>query len=107
MRLMPRSFIMGVVYKAFCQVLRLAGSSSMDSAGTSNEVAKALHVPANRITSILKGQRGITADTALRLGRYFGTTPKFWTNLQASYDLKIALKESGEKISSEIIPLAS
>ena len=73
---------------------------------SANALAKALHVPTNRITSILKGQRGITADTALRLGRYFGTTPQFWTNLQASYDLKIAFKEWGEKISNEIIPIA-
>ncbi len=74
---------------------------------SANVLAKALHVPANRITSILKGQRGITADTALRLSRCLGTTAQFWTNLQASYDLKIAIHESGEKIRSEVISLAS
>ena len=53
-------------------------------------LAKALAVPPNRITAILKGQRGVTADTALRLSRYFGTTPQFWMNLQQTFELRTA-----------------
>ncbi len=52
-----------------------------------NKLALELRVPATRMTEIVNGRRGITADTALRLARYFNTTPKFWLNLQASYDL--------------------
>jgi antitoxin HigA-1 len=53
-------------------------------------LAKALGVPANRITEIMRGDRDISADTAIRLGRYFGTDPRFWLNLQAAYDLSVA-----------------
>lgn len=53
-------------------------------------LASALEVPANRVSDILRGRRGITADTALRLARHFGTTPEFWLNLQNRYDLKAA-----------------
>ncbi|MGA2851941.1 MAG: HigA family addiction module antitoxin [Terracidiphilus sp.] len=53
-------------------------------------LARNLGVPTNRITAILKGQRSITADTALRLARFFGTSPNFWLNLQILYDLRIA-----------------
>ena len=60
-----------------------------------NQLALHLHVPPNRISEILKGHRRITADTALRLARFFGTTPKFWLNLQTLYDLEIA--EHSEK----------
>ncbi len=52
---------------------------------SANALAKALDMPTNRVTSILKGQRGITADTALRLSRYFGTTPQLWQNLQKGF----------------------
>ncbi len=63
---------------------------------SANALAKALAVPPNRITAILNGQRGITADTALRLSRYFGTTPQFWLNLQKTYELRVAeIKSSG------------
>jgi antitoxin HigA-1 len=58
-------------------------------------LARNLGVPTNRITSILKGQRSITADTALRLARFFGTSPNFWLNLQVLYDLRIAEQEMG------------
>ena len=54
---------------------------------SANELALALRVPATRINDIVNEKRGITADTALRLSRYFGTTPKFWTNMQASWEL--------------------
>ena len=53
-----------------------------------NQLALALRVPANRITGIAKGERAITADTAMRLSRYFGTSPEFWLNLQAHHDLE-------------------
>jgi addiction module HigA family antidote len=53
-------------------------------------LAKELHVPAPRINDILLGKRGITADTALRLGRYFNMTPQFWLNLQTEFDLRVA-----------------
>jgi len=74
---------------------------------TANALAGALHVPANRITAILKGQRGITADTALRLSRYFGTTPDFWLNLQKDYELRMAKEAALAEIESLITPMAA
>jgi antitoxin HigA-1 len=62
-------------------------------------VAKDIHVSARRINEIVKGKRAITADTALRLGRYFGTTAQFWLNLQGSYELECAK----EKVELEAI----
>ncbi len=64
--------------------------------------AKELHVPTNRITAILNETRGISADTALRLSKFFGTTAEFWLNLQTSYDLKIAKQKSGRQIEKEV-----
>ena len=69
---------------------------------TANAFAQALHVPANRITAILNGTRSITADTALRISLFFGTTPEFWLNLQTAYDLKIARESVGEKLKREV-----
>ena len=66
--------------------------------------SEALSVPGNRITMILKGQRGISADTALRLSHYLGTTPEFWLNLQKSYELRVAQLEAGEEITRKIKP---
>ncbi len=57
---------------------------------SANAFAKALAVPTNRITAILNGQRGITADSALRLAKFFNSTPDFWKSLQSSYDVKVA-----------------
>ena len=57
---------------------------------SASEFARKLGVPANRITALLNGQRSITADTALRLARFFGTGPNFWLNLQNRYDLRVA-----------------
>ena len=57
-------------------------------------LAKALGVPANRVTEIMRGQRDVSADTAIRLGRYFRTDPRFWLNLQAAYDLSRAQNEN-------------
>jgi addiction module HigA family antidote len=69
-----------------------------------NALAKALHVPPNRINAILSGTRSITADTALRLARYFETTPQSWLNLQKNYELEIAKRNSGKRIAAEIEP---
>ena len=55
---------------------------------TAHSLAMGLHVPATRIAEIIHERRGITADTAIRLGRYFETTPRFWLNLQTAYDLE-------------------
>ncbi|MGP8051375.1 MAG: HigA family addiction module antitoxin [Desulfobaccales bacterium] len=55
-----------------------------------NQMGRDLGVPAQRINEIIRGRRAITVDTALRLGRYFSTTPQFWLNLQAHYDLEMA-----------------
>lgn len=71
---------------------------------SANALARALNVPANRITAILNGNRRITADTALRLARYFGTTPQFWLNLQEHYDLTVTAAEKGERIVREVAP---
>lgn len=71
---------------------------------SANAFAKALNVPASRIRAILKGQRGITADTALRLAKFFGTTPDFWMSLQSSYDVKIAREAVGQEIESNVKP---
>ena len=62
------------------------------------ELARQLKVPTNRITEILKGQRSVTGDTALRLGHFFGTSPEFWMNLQKLYELRLAEQKSGEMI---------
>ncbi len=71
------------------------------------EFGRRLAVPHNRITAILKGQRGITADTALRLGRFFGMPAKFWLDLQQAYDLKRAEAEHGDEINREVQPRAA
>ena len=67
-------------------------------------LARALAVPTNRVTAILKGQRGITADTALRLSRYFGTSPQLWLNLQKTFELRQAEIESGQEIAERVRP---
>jgi len=71
---------------------------------TVNALALALRVPANRIGGIVKGQRGITADTALRLARYFGTSAQMWVNLQARYDLAVAEDALSRQIEREVLP---
>lgn len=67
-------------------------------------VAKDIHVSPRRINQIVKGERAISADTALRLGTYFSVTPEFWLNLQAAYDLKVAARKDVVK---DIKPLAA
>ena len=69
---------------------------------SAHALAMALKVPAPRINDIVRERRSITPDTALRLARYFGTTPQFWLNLQASYDLKIAERKLGSRIEREV-----
>ena len=64
-------------------------------------------MPANRINDILAGKRGITADTALRLARYFGTTAEFWMNLQTAYDLRQTRREHGKHIDKDVKPRAA
>jgi addiction module HigA family antidote len=71
---------------------------------TQYALAKALHIPHSRVTDIIKGRRGITADTALRLSRYFGNSAEFWLNLQAEYDLRMA---DSKRIESEVAPRAA
>jgi len=67
---------------------------------SSAELARSLRVPANRISQLLAGKRAITADTALRLARYFGTSADLWMNLQKTYELDLARKEAGREINS-------
>jgi antitoxin HigA-1 len=74
---------------------------------SARQLAAALHVPANRITGIINEQRGVTADTALRLARFFQTTPEFWLNLQTAYELRRTRQEIGEKVEQEVRPHAS
>jgi len=70
-------------------------------------LANALHVPRSRVNDIVRGRRAITADTALRLARYFGTTPEFWVNLQAHYDLAVAKDSSRRQIEKDVEPHAA
>ncbi len=65
---------------------------------TVRRFATEIDVPPNRISQILRGARAITADTALRLGHYFGTDPRFWLNLQQGYELRLAEKELGKRL---------
>lgn len=76
---------------------------------SANALARALHVPPNRITAIVAehGPRGVTPDTALRLARYFGTTPEFWLSLQLAHDLSRAQAEGAARIAVEICPRAA
>lgn len=74
---------------------------------SANALAQALRVPATRINDIARERRGVTSDTTLRLARFFGTTPQFWLNLQASYDLKIAMRDAGTRIDRDIAPLTA
>jgi addiction module HigA family antidote len=71
---------------------------------SANALALALHVPVTRVSEIVRERRGITADTALRLAQYFGTTPDFWMNMQKQWELAIAEKQSHRRIRSEVKP---
>jgi len=65
-------------------------------------LAKEINVPPNRINQIINGKREVTADTALRLGIYFGIEPEFWLNLQVRYNMKLVIMESGKQLRKEI-----
>lgn len=69
---------------------------------TQSQLSKDINVPANRISQIIHGKREITADTALRLGRYFGIEAEFWINLQVRFNMKIARSKVGSKIKKEV-----
>jgi addiction module HigA family antidote len=69
-----------------------------------NELSRALRVPMNRISAIANGKRAITADTAMRLARYFGTSAQMWMNLQLAYDLEVAERELSARIAREVLP---
>ena len=70
-----------------------------------NRLSRDLAVPPNRISEIVNGKRGITADTALRLERYFGVEAQFWLNLQAEYDLRMMKRKIGSDIKQRIVPV--
>ncbi|MFZ0887107.1 MAG: HigA family addiction module antitoxin [Candidatus Binataceae bacterium] len=72
---------------------------------SANKIAMAMRVPLSRVTEIIAGERAVTADTALRLARCFGTTAQFWLNLQAKYDLAMAEHEKAAEIAREVLPL--
>ena len=74
---------------------------------TSSALAKALNVPATRINDVVRERRGVTADTAMRLARYFGGDARSWLNLQAAYDLRIAEIRNAKRIKREIAPAAA
>ena len=71
-----------------------------------SELARSIRVPMNRISSIVSGKRSITADTALRLACYFGTSAQMWMNLQTAYDLEVAERQTGDKIQREVLKSA-
>jgi addiction module HigA family antidote len=70
-------------------------------------LARALDVPTNRLTEIVAGRRGVTADTALRLAAYLGTSARFWMNLQATYDLAVTRQDHGDRIIQRVRPAAA
>jgi addiction module HigA family antidote len=87
----------GSILKEELEARRLSG----------NALALALRINSGRISEILNEKRAVSADTALRLGRYFGNDPQFWLNLQSAFDLAVAEREHGERISKEVIPAQS
>ena len=77
----------------------------LDELGVSlNELSRAIRVPMNRVSAIVNGKRSITVDTALRLARYFGTSPQMWLNLQLAYDLEVAGADLQPRIEREVLP---
>ena len=74
---------------------------------SANALAKALNVPAPRINDVVRERRGVTADTAMRLARYFGGDARSWLNLQAAYDLRLAERANAKRIEREITPVAA
>ncbi|MEJ7837176.1 MAG: HigA family addiction module antitoxin [Thermomicrobiales bacterium] len=74
---------------------------------SANQLAKALHIPQNRLSEIIRGRRGISADTALRLSVWQGTSPQYWMNLQRNYELDTVEAERGEEIRMVVEPYAT
>ncbi|MBW7850785.1 MAG: HigA family addiction module antidote protein [Rhodospirillales bacterium] len=74
---------------------------------SANGLALALRVPVTRISELVHERRSVSADTALRLARYFGTTPEFWMNLQQGYDLSVTANERGAEIERDVNPRAA
>lgn len=74
---------------------------------SANALAKALNVPAPRVNDVVRERRGITADTAMRLARYFGGDARSWLNLQAAYDLRLAERANAKRIEREVTPVAA
>jgi len=72
-----------------------------------NRLARDIRVPMNRISAIVNGKRSITADTALRLALFFGTSPQYWMNLQSNYDIALAEYEAGSRIRADVKTLES
>ncbi|HYE49724.1 MAG TPA: HigA family addiction module antitoxin [Azospirillaceae bacterium] len=70
-------------------------------------LARAIDVPQSRMAEIVRGKRAVSADTALRLGRYFGQSPRFWLNLQAAYDLAVTEAADGARIAASVRPRAA
>ncbi len=86
------------------QILR----EDLQDAGISlNQLARDLRVPMNRISAIVNGKRSITADTALRLARYFGTSAQYWMNLQSTFDLQAAAQKLAARIRRDVLPRAA
>jgi addiction module HigA family antidote len=80
----------------------------MEARGLSaNALALALRTPSGRVTDILNGKRGISPETAMRLGRYFGNSAQFWLNLQMAYELAVAERDLGARIAAEVTPAAA
>lgn len=74
---------------------------------SANQLALSLRVPANRITAILRGERAVTAETAVRLGRYMGTGAVLWMNLQTAYDVSVVEATKGATIDLEVLPASA
>jgi antitoxin HigA-1 len=70
-----------------------------------NQLSRDIDVPVSRISAIVKGERAITADTALRLAAFFGSSPEMWMNLQSEYDLRVAKRMNGDVIGARVRPL--
>lgn len=85
-----------VLYEEFLKPMKLS----------QNQVALSIRVPARRINEIVLGKRGITADTALRLGRYFNMSPQFWMGLQMDYELDVAEDKLSKRLGQEVRPYA-
>ncbi|MBF0309450.1 MAG: HigA family addiction module antidote protein [Magnetococcales bacterium] len=73
---------------------------------SANRLALGIGVPSGRITEIVNGRRGISADTAVRLGGYFGNSPQFWLDLQGQYDIAVVERDHGEEITRRVHPVA-